>query len=254
MHRKGFWSWFSLQCPFECQGGQGGQRWWGSVAAQVCLGAQEGQGIILSMENGHRFPLVHCSCGSHPGPERGFMWVCSSWVMLLSSAFLLDSPRDTRMSIVLGIEKVAKPHSAHPLGAMLGFQTQLSQQEQYSPNAFLEMNAFPHALHSLCQHLCAESCPPRSSVWSCHPSAGCDSHMVCWLCHAGTLPFLGRNYMTIKPRATGTFQVPVSSPLLRCLTLTLRNLSLDSDFLTRKWVWWLHSQALLFDWPSQQTS
>lgn len=21
------WSWFSLQCPFECRGGQGGQRW-----------------------------------------------------------------------------------------------------------------------------------------------------------------------------------------------------------------------------------
>lgn len=28
----------------------------------------------------------------------------------------------------------------------------------------------------------------------------------------------------------------------------LRNLSLDRDFLTRKWIWWLHSQASLFDW------
>lgn len=73
--------------------------------------------------------------------------------------------------------------------------------------------------------------------------------MVCWLCHAGTLPFLGRNYMTIKPRATGTFQVSVSSPLFLCLTLPLRNLSLGCDFLTRKWIWWLHSQASLFDWP-----
>lgn len=147
------------------------------------------------------------------------------------------------MRTVPGVEEnCGKTLLSSCLGSHAGFQTPLSQQEQYSPNAFLEINAFPRGLHSWCQHSCAQSCPPRSSVWSCHPSPGCDSRMVCWLCHAGTLPFLGRNFMTIKPRATGTFQVSDSSPLFQCLTLSRRNLSLDCDFLTGKWIWWLHSQ------------
>lgn len=73
--------------------------------------------------------------------------------------------------------------------------------------------------------------------------------MVCCLCHAGTLPFLGRNYMAIKPRATQAPSKSVTSPLFPCLTLPLRNLSLGCDFLTGKWIWWLHSQVSPFDGP-----
>lgn len=65
---------------------------------------------------------------------------------------------------------------------------------------------------------------------SCNPSPGCDSCMFCWLCHAETLPFLWRNYMTIKLGDTVTFQVSVSSPLFPCLTFPLRNLSFDCEF------------------------
>lgn len=35
--------------------------------------AQEGLGILCIIEGGHKFPLVHCSLGSHPGPERWLM-------------------------------------------------------------------------------------------------------------------------------------------------------------------------------------
>lgn len=134
----------------------------------------------------------------------------------------------------LGLKRtVAKPHSAHPLGAMLGFRTQLSQQEQYSPNAFLEWMPFP----MLC--IPYANIPVHKAVLPGQVSGAATLHQdvtPAWFagCHAGTLPFLGRNYMPIKPRATGTFQVPVSSPLFQCLTLSLRNLWLDCDFLTRK--------------------
>lgn len=68
-----------------------------------------------------------------------------------------DSPADT-IVCALSLEMkriVTKPYSAHRFWSLLGFQTSVSQQEEYSPNAFLEINAFPHAFHSLCQHSCA---------------------------------------------------------------------------------------------------
>lgn len=78
-------------------------------------------------------------------------------VLILGDAAELCLPPDspTRMDIVGLKGAVAKLCSTYPLGGKLGFQTPLSQQEQYSPNAFLERNAFPHAFHSLCQHSCA---------------------------------------------------------------------------------------------------
>lgn len=48
--------------------------------------------------------------------------------------------------------------------------------------------------------------------------------------------------MTIQLGGAVTFQGSVSSPLFPCLTLPLRNLSFDCEFLTRKPIRWLHSQ------------
>lgn len=152
MHRNGFWSWCSLQSPHECQGGQ---KWWGNAAIWVCLGAQEGSGILLQHGGCTQVPFNSLLPWESSRTWEVLMWVCSSWVMLLSCTFLLTAPQTPGWPLSLGLRTVAKPYSAHPLGGVSGFQTPLSQQEQYSPNAFLEINAFPHAFHSRCQHSCA---------------------------------------------------------------------------------------------------
>lgn len=140
------WSWFSLQCPFECQGGQCGQRWvMGQCGSSGLPGCPGGTGnrpqhrewtqvpfsSLLPWESSRAWERVKCEC-AHPG------WCCSA----VPSSWTAPGTRGWALS--LGLKRtVAKPHSAHPLGAMLGFRTQLSQQEQYSPNAFLEWMPFP---------------------------------------------------------------------------------------------------------------
>lgn len=142
-----------------------------------------------------------------------------------------------KMRVILGLRKYCDKgllSSSFQMHAGNPDISPVPQEGQYPPNTFLEINPFPLALPSLYLHLASvpmhKAILPGQMCWSCNPSAGCESCMFCWLCHAETLPFLWRNYMAIKLRGTVTLQVSVSSPLFPCLTFPLRNLSLDCGF------------------------
>lgn len=108
----------SLQCPHECQRGQ---RWWGRAAVWVCLGAQDGLGILLQHGGCAQALFSSLLPWELSRPWEVLMWVCSSWVMLLSCAFLLTAPQTGGWPLSLELRTVTKSCSAHPLGGMLGF-------------------------------------------------------------------------------------------------------------------------------------
>lgn len=175
-----------------------------------------------------RLALICCSCKGLPEPERWFIWV-------FVSAELWSSAWQHHLNESEGSSCTSKDCHVYTFKCTLGIQTKALLSKKGN---MLLIPSWKESL-SLCSAFL-----PFIFIWlamhkatvkgqmcrSCNPSPGCDSCMFCWLCHAETLLFLWRNYMTIKLQGTVTFQVSFSSPLFPCLTFPWRNLSFDCEF------------------------
>lgn len=239
--------WFAV-FPLEWEAGRGGQKWWGNTGGrvvQVYLSPQKRR--VVLQRGGYReiifnSPLLW-------GFARAWAVVDVSMCALGDSAEPWPSARQHCLNEDEGCPWAFKILWRRPArlilwGARRGFRHKLCPARwAVSSKHFLLNKSL-----SLCFPLSAPGqCSMRKAVlggqmcWSCNPLPGCDSCMFFWLCHAETLPFLWRNYTTIKLGGTVAFQDSVSSPLFPCLTLPLRNLTFWLWILTRKWIWWLHS-------------
>lgn len=190
----------------------------------------------------HRFPLVHCSHGNHPGPERWLMWLCSSWEMLLSCAFLLTAPQEW----TLWDWKELWQNSARLIPWEASWASRHRSHNKSNIPLMPSWKEMPFPMLSIPY----ANIPVHEAVLPGQVSGAATLHQdvtPAWF--AGCVmqePSLSSEGTTwplkLEPQAVAL------SFFSSVLCLTLWDISLWTvTFWPGKWIWWLHSQASLFD-------